>query len=131
MQRCEFDESFENKELLKAILMSKMDQIEVAIMEGDYQDAIEILYDAYHLCVGAGEMSLATAFFEQARTIKARIGIRDDGNDAFKMSNDGMEKAPDEPNKCVAMKALLKTMLLLSMRKNMAHIQNIKQLHGE
>jgi len=111
MLKCEFDDPIERKELLKALLMSKMDQVELAILDGDFHDVIEILDDAYHICVNAGEMEMATAFFEQEKHFK-----------------DKLENKLDELNKRAATKAWLKAMLQLSMKKNMARLQKCKQL---
>jgi len=131
MQKCEFNEPITEKELLNALLMSKMDQIEIAITEGDFQDAIEILDDAYHVCVDAGEMDMAVAFFEQAQLFKERIGMQANGNGTNMMLTAGLGSEPDETKKHAAMKAWLKAMLLFSMRKNMARIQKNKQLSVE
>ncbi|HME50909.1 MAG TPA: hypothetical protein VKM55_01705 [Candidatus Lokiarchaeia archaeon] len=128
MQKCEFDKPITKTELLSALLMSKMDQVEIAIMDGDIQDAIEILDDAYHLCLDAGEMDMAVPIFEQEKLFKERLGMQAGGNGTSTAPNAGPGNELDASKKRAAMKALLKTMLLLSMRKNMARIQ--KNKHG-
>ena len=118
MQKCELDEPFGRKDVLKAILDSKVDQVEQAIIAGDFKEAITLLDEAALVSQDAGETEMALAFSRQANTFRARIGMKDE--EAVM----GYGHEPDESYKPAFKKKWLRDMLLVSMRKTINRIQN-------